>query len=415
MVKRKLRSCAACGGRHGPPTGKGCARLTEEKQKETEKKSEAATDSPKVDAMSGAGVEKNSELFGETIMDPESEDEQHIPFSSFCKHGVAPNYGVEDDFRQMWASDSQAERRAHTTDQTTSNGAPPAEVFLGRVPAETLFEKRIADKVEHMENVMGRVAGVQQAQLRRLIDLLEVKSVEKKEDKTEPAASATPACKVETSPKPATPKVREESTKWELPRPDSPTEQMKPAEEEWREYHGEVLWQKEKDKKRKNPFDHQAYIKKGDEVDTFEVLMVVTFKTLKQLVDLKYDVSGLIRHGRSLAEKAAKGSYKKHALIGYDESVRERAGELGPAAFGVVEYDDVFRFFCADNTVPKKMQTKESVAKSKVKSDKICHRYNNDMGCQSKTCIYAHKCASCELWGHPQKECRKGEKKKEAK
>ena len=77
------------------------------------------------------------------------------------------------------------------------------------------------------------------------------------------------------------------------------------------------------------------------------MLTVVTFKTMKQLVDLKYDVSGLICHGRSPTEKAAKGSYKKHALIGYDESVRERAGELGPSAFGVVEYDDVFRFCAA--------------------------------------------------------------------
>ena len=51
-----------------------------------------------------------------------------------------------------------------------------------------------------------------------------------------------------------------------------------------------------KDKKRMNPFDHKAYIKKDEEVDSFEELMVMTFKTLKQLVDLKYDVKGLIRH-----------------------------------------------------------------------------------------------------------------------
>ena len=37
MGKKKLRSCANCGGRHGPPTGKGCtqtAELLEEKNKE---------------------------------------------------------------------------------------------------------------------------------------------------------------------------------------------------------------------------------------------------------------------------------------------------------------------------------------------------------------------------------------------
>ena len=51
-----------------------------------------------------------------------------------------------------------------------------------------------------------------------------------------------------------------------------------------------------KDKKRMNPFDHKAYIKKDEEVDTFEELMVMTFKMLKQLVDLKYDIKGLIGH-----------------------------------------------------------------------------------------------------------------------
>ena len=35
------------------------------------------------------------------------------------------------------------------------------------------FEKRISDKVEHMENLLWRVAGVQQAQLQRLIDLFD--------------------------------------------------------------------------------------------------------------------------------------------------------------------------------------------------------------------------------------------------
>ena len=102
---------------------------------------------------------------------------------------------------------------------------------------------------------------------------------------------------------------------------------------------------------------------------------------LKQLVDLKYDVKGLIRHGLSMAEKAAKGSYKKIALIGYDESVRERAGEVGPSAFGTVEYDDIFRFFCADNTISKKTQPKKVGQRtSRVESDKYCIRYNNG-GC----------------------------------
>ena len=412
MVKRKLRCCVSCGGRHGPPTGKGCARKTEEKSVEVDEKSGADENKPELNDETKVGVESYEEMFAETNMDPESKEDYHVPFSSFRQVRQSPNYGEEDDFRQRWAGDSAAKERARHDVRATSKMAQSPEVFQGRIPAETLFEKRIADKVEHMENVLGRVAGVQQAQLQRLIDLMTVKDAKKKEEKADSAADTV---NESASAKPTAVGVKDQATRWDLHCSDSSTEKMKPAEEEWREYHGEEMWQKEKDKKRKNPFDHQAYIKKGEEVDSFETLMVITFQTLKQLIDLKLDVKGLIRHGRSLAEKASKGNYKKSALIGYDESVRERAGEIGPSAFGVVEYDDVFRFFCADNTIPKKpLQGKQSPTTPRVKSEKICHRYN-DAGCQSRTCIYAHKCASCELWGHPQKDCRRGEKKKEVK
>ena len=408
MVKHKLRKCANCGGRHGPPTGKGCARLTETGEQKPCDKTEEPHVVAEIDGGSNVSAERSDEHFSEVNMEPEGRYDQDLPFSSFHKEKVVPNYGEEDDYRQKWAAEEAPRRRGRPSQRVTASRERSPELFHGKVPAENLFEKRISDKVEHMENVLGRVAGVQQAQLQRLIDLMEVKKTGKAED--EKLASPTSAEGPKLS------EVKEGGDVWnKLPRSRSPAESLCSAEEEWREYHGEALWQKEKDKKRKNPFDHQAYLKKGDVVESFESLMVITFKTLKQLIDLKSDVTGLIRHGRSLAEKAEKGSYKKNALIGYDESVRERAGEVGPSAFGVVEYDDVFRFFCADNTVPKKpQQGKPGAVSNRVKSDKICHRYN-DAGCQSKTCIYAHKCASCELWGHPQKDCRRGGKKKEAK
>ena len=421
MVKRKLRKCANCGGRHGPPTGKGCSHLSEVETEKIDVKTTAAQVTSELGGETDISVALSDDQVSEVNMEPEPCYDQNLLFSSFHNQKVSPNYGDEEDFRQKWATEDTTQRQGRPSRHVTTRRERSPKIFQGRVPAETLFEKRIADKVEHMENVLGRVAGVQQAQLQRLIDMMTEKNTVKSEDQrrvpTEVTATAAelPAGGATAASRPAE-EVKGDGDRWDkLPRSRSPAEDLAPAEEEWREYHGEAIWQKEKDKKRKNPFDHQAYIKKGDVVESFETLMVITFKTLKQLIDLKYDVKGLIRHGQSMAEKAAKGSYKKNALIGYDESVRERAGEVGPSAFGVVEYDDVFRFFCADNTVPKKLpQGKPGSAIARVKSDKICHRYN-DAGCQSKNCIYAHKCASCELWGHPQKDCRRGEKKKEAK
>ena len=117
----------------------------------------------------------------------------------------------------------------------------------GRVTANNAFEKRIADKVEHMENLLGRVAGVQQAQLQRLIDLFDAQQ-KKATKEVEVTAPVTPAAQAE----PAISKpVKEEPVKWEPPtHPGSPEEPTNTTEVEWREYHGETIWQREKDKKR---------------------------------------------------------------------------------------------------------------------------------------------------------------------
>ena len=186
------------------------------------------------------------------------------------------------------------------------------------------------------------------------------------------------------------------------------------GDEEWREYHGTVMWKREAEKNKRNPFDHQAYIRKGEKVESFEELMVITFKTMSQLLDLKYDLRGLIKHGQTLAEKAAKRVYKPTALVQYDESVRERAGEVGPTAFGPVSQEDILRHFCWDNAERPKSQAKQQAKPAKSKNDKICLRFN-DGGCQAKSCNYSHRCIACEELGHSRKDCKALSKSKDKK
>ena len=52
---------------------------------------------------------------------------------------------------------------------------------------------------------------------------------------------------------------------------------------------------------------------------------------------------------KELSEKAAKDVYDTEAFVRYDASVRDRAGQVGPAAFSVVDQEDTMRFFCFDN------------------------------------------------------------------
>ena len=94
------------------------------------------------------------------------------------------------------------------------------------------------------------------------------------------------------------------------------------------------------DKREKNPFEQSSYVKKRETVDSFEKVMVITFKTIAQLSEANGEIRGVVRHGLGMAEKASKGVYKVEAFTRYDDSVRERAGTEGPGAFGAVDQED---------------------------------------------------------------------------
>ena len=167
-----------------------------------------------------------------------------------------------------------------------------------------------------------------------------------------------------------------------------------------------------KGKRSKNPFEQGTYLSKSDPVNSFERVMMVTFKTLKQLLEANGEVKGVVRHGLAMAEKASKDVYQVEAFTKYDESVRDRAGKVGPGAFGTVDQEDTLRFFCYDNVIkPKVGKASASGGREhKKKSDKMCLKYN-DLGCNTKSCPYGHVCAACEEPGHPRKECKNLKKK----
>ena len=184
----------------------------------------------------------------------------------------------------------------------------------------------------------------------------------------------------------------------------------------WTEGDGRDLWRATKEKKKRNPFNHSSYTHKGEAVDSFEKLMVVTFKTMEELMSLGKDVKGLVRHGLALSEKASTGIYKVDAFVKYNESVRDRAGRQGPSTFGEVNQEDVMRHFCYDNAETHrvgKLSSKAPVA-AKKRGEKICLKYNGENGCNFKSCTFKHSCIACEEPGHPRKEC-KALKKKDSK
>ena len=154
-------------------------------------------------------------------------------------------------------------------------------------------------------------------------------------------------------------------------------------------------------------------MKKGDKIECFETLVVIMFKTIQQLLDAKYDVSGMVKHGLMMAEKVSKNVFELNAFLLYDESVRDRAGETGPTAFGQVYQEDSLRFFSADNMKKSTPKTKAGPSGHvKKRSDKLCIRLN-DGGCISKSCFFVHKCVACDDTSHGKKDCKS--KKKDGK
>ena len=279
------------------------------------------------------------------------------------------------------------------------------------------FESNVDSRIIYMENLLGKVAGVQQAQLERLVDLT---TGAKSCDHTPSASGASSATSTVTVA--ADQKALDLSASGPIPEPAKSAfnftnlsdSAVPESDEDWKNYHGLSAWHFENEKKKKNPFDHQAYLKKGEKIATFQDLMTTTFKTLGKLVEMGCELKGLISHGRFMAEKASKDVFIDEAFVSYDEGVRKRAGDSGPSAFGVVLQEEVFLHFCYENTKKQRNQAKLQGKGQKPKSDKICLRYN-DGGCTSKSCGYAHKCQTCEGWGHSKRKCENANKKKEGK
>ena len=133
-------------------------------------------------------------------------------------------------------------------------------------------ERILSDRMMRLENTMGDMAAAQKAQMDRLVDMFNSALEKKKhrEAKPEPAAAGAASSQYE-----------------------SVTSVTGSDDDEWKDFLGAELWKKEKDRVQKNPFDQRNYGKKGKDVETFEQLVVVQYKTMSQLLDLKYDLRGI--------------------------------------------------------------------------------------------------------------------------
>lgn len=144
-------------------------------------------------------------------------------------------------------------------------------------------------------------------------------------------------------------------------------------------------------------------------IASFEHVMIATFKTMAELLEEGTDISPLVQHGRFMAEKASAEVYVSSVFPAYDKFVRKCATKKGVSAFSAMDDMERSRFFNLEN-YREVRALKSKLAKSgnvgRPKNSGICFKYNSDAGCFYKNCIYQHKCSSCDIIGHPTKDCR---------
>ena len=441
MARKKLRNCSRCEVRHGPPIGVRCRRNTREFEDLNEEMSggraggdfeeavsESATDAWAGEPKSGAMAGQNSSLGLPPVSgEPQEKDESQWPsFSEFRRRREEERQGDRaggprsasptqppPGFEEKKKKPAEKPRGQEAPDRLAQSQGIYCQVpwdqypqhlrdqhqfqptfRVGTQPTQKDFQAaaRDAASVGNMDYHMDYRMSWMEKSLGDLMDSQKVLL----QYHAEAVAKSQVSAPTQDNTRSATTR-REESS-------ESESEQ---ETEGWKDSFGDELWKNVKGRREKNPFDQSSYLKKGETIDSFERVMVVTYKTIAQLLEANGDVKGVVRHGLAMAEKAAKGVYKIEAFTKYDDSVRERAGAVGPSAFGTVDQEDTLRFFSFDNVERTKgwKTSQGSSGVAKKKSDKMCLKYN-DQGCNAKSCFYSHRCAACEEVGHPRKECK---------
>ena len=95
--------------------------------------------------------------------------------------------------------------------------------------------------------------------------------------------------------------------------------------------------QEKRDKRRKGKFDTSKYLRDGDKLNTYERLVLANLKMARKFYKKERDILGFLDHMILVAEKAERRVFASEALIGYDESVKDSAKEIGLKAFKKVD------------------------------------------------------------------------------
>ena len=281
MPRRKLRSCNKCGFRHGPPIGSRCERLKEELEKISDEMEEKTVESGESGSSAGAQTApKTTQIPAPPTYQPLGDD-QHVPlFQSEAKmefkSGRLTKTRAAKKMPDLQAQPEWDEPRRPFTlppqsgltepagpgSERSRQQASAAMAAQGSMASPHQFDESTDYRLRSLELLVERMADVQRAQVLADYNRSQGEKLAKKKEESSESSSGS-------------------DSEFGV----------------WTEGDGRDLWKATKEKKKRNPFDHSSYLRKGEVVDSYERLMVVTFKTMEELMSMGKDVKGLVRHG----------------------------------------------------------------------------------------------------------------------
>lgn len=162
-------------------------------------------------------------------------------------------------------------------------------------------------------------------------------------------------------------------------------------------------------KKAKSRFDQQHFVPDGEQILSFEMLMLVTANTMVYMLEHDLELDSIVHHLKFLATKATAARYKAEAFVNYDATVRHRVSRDGIQAFAEVSQEEVVLQFCQEHMLPKGKPVKKTELKKKTTN--YCRQYN-DAECHYQNCIFSHRCLACDEMGHGRRLCPSVKKSK---
>ena len=322
MTRRKLRSCSKCGVRHGPPIGNRCKRSEEEFQRLSEEMGETPETGIRDDAipdekgdeedkLEAAGTTNQNTVKGMDYDSPREVDltmeDDLASFTEFRRRkererrGIIENdsagstsRGQEDGGKPSVAKEGGGQsgyyyqvpwdclpphlRERHPP---VFRGDPPTGAVprTGTIPQRSDPGQAVRtdtssdDRPNNLEGVMELMMESQREQMKIQAEILQSLKATNTKKQTGQAHGVA-------------------ATKAESSSSDSEGET-----EEWKTGFGDKLWKNVNGKRSKNPFTQSTYLNKTEPVDSFERVMIVIFKTLRQLLDANGEVRGVVRHG----------------------------------------------------------------------------------------------------------------------